>query len=363
MTDLERGDMKQIDLFVPGRLCLFGEHSDWAGGFRKTDPSVSPGHCMIIGTDQGISARCRVQTKWFDISSRLPGDDRSVHTCRIPFTRESLNQTASSPGFARYAAGVAFEIHERYPVSGLHIDAYDMTLPLKKGLSSSAAICVLVARCFNQLYDLNLDIREEMELAYLGEIRTGSQCGRMDQACAYGKTPTSLTFDGEDMTVSPLHPAKELHLMIVDLKGEKDTVKILSDLNRHFQDPEGLIGHALRHGLGSANTGILREAVQAMETGNARHLGDLMVRAQRNFDENVMPACPDELRAPKLHAVLNHRCVNDLSEGGKGVGSQGDGCAQFVCTDPDRRLAFMRRLTDDLNVECFVLDIPVGQPT
>ena len=21
-----------IDLFVPGRLCLFGEHSDWAGG-------------------------------------------------------------------------------------------------------------------------------------------------------------------------------------------------------------------------------------------------------------------------------------------------------------------------------------------
>ena len=21
-------------LFVPGRICLFGEHSDWAGGYR-----------------------------------------------------------------------------------------------------------------------------------------------------------------------------------------------------------------------------------------------------------------------------------------------------------------------------------------
>jgi len=23
-------------LFVPGRLCLFGEHSDWAGAYRRT---------------------------------------------------------------------------------------------------------------------------------------------------------------------------------------------------------------------------------------------------------------------------------------------------------------------------------------
>ena len=22
---------KEVDLFVPGRLCLFGEHTDWAG--------------------------------------------------------------------------------------------------------------------------------------------------------------------------------------------------------------------------------------------------------------------------------------------------------------------------------------------
>jgi galactokinase len=25
-----------MKLFVPGRICLFGEHSDWAGGYRPT---------------------------------------------------------------------------------------------------------------------------------------------------------------------------------------------------------------------------------------------------------------------------------------------------------------------------------------
>ena len=116
-------------------------------------------------------------------------------------------------------------------MSGLEIDN-DMTdLPLEKGLSSSAAVCVLVARAFNVLYDLKvcvgsdmctlfvlalfqgimyivdiccisssfiyrpslisrvalqMTIRGEMEYAYQGEILTPSKCGRMDQGCAYG---------------------------------------------------------------------------------------------------------------------------------------------------------------------------------
>ncbi|MCB0232804.1 MAG: GHMP kinase, partial [Anaerolineae bacterium] len=24
-----------MKIFVPGRICLFGEHSDWAGGYRR----------------------------------------------------------------------------------------------------------------------------------------------------------------------------------------------------------------------------------------------------------------------------------------------------------------------------------------
>ena len=38
----------QMELFVPGRVCLLGEHSDWAGGFRRDAPSIPPGKCLVV---------------------------------------------------------------------------------------------------------------------------------------------------------------------------------------------------------------------------------------------------------------------------------------------------------------------------
>lgn len=35
--------MQKIDLFVPGRLCLFGEHSDWAGKYRSMNSALVAG--------------------------------------------------------------------------------------------------------------------------------------------------------------------------------------------------------------------------------------------------------------------------------------------------------------------------------
>jgi galactokinase len=43
-------------LFVPGRICLFGEHSDWAGSYRRINASVEKGYTIIAGTNQGIYA-------------------------------------------------------------------------------------------------------------------------------------------------------------------------------------------------------------------------------------------------------------------------------------------------------------------
>ena len=93
---------------------------------------------------------------------------------------------ARAGGFFSYAAGTAYTMLTHYNVSGLEIDNDFTDLPACKGLSSSAAICVLVARAFNLIYHLNMSLRGEMECAYQGEIKTPSQCGRMDQGCAYG---------------------------------------------------------------------------------------------------------------------------------------------------------------------------------
>ena len=36
-----------MKLFVPGRICLFGEHSDWAGGYRRLNADIEKGYTLI----------------------------------------------------------------------------------------------------------------------------------------------------------------------------------------------------------------------------------------------------------------------------------------------------------------------------
>ena len=55
MSSRNRRPLNDAEIFVPGRLCLFGEHSDWAALYRENDPSIAPGYCLVAGTDQGLS--------------------------------------------------------------------------------------------------------------------------------------------------------------------------------------------------------------------------------------------------------------------------------------------------------------------
>jgi galactokinase len=123
----------------------------------------------------------------------------------------------------------------KYPgVNGLVIRNTETTLPVRKGLSSSAACCVLVARAFNVVYSLKLSVRDEMELAYLGERTTPSQCGRMDQGCAFGSVPVLMVFDGEALHTEPVSVGGDFHFVVVDLCAQKNTVVILEQLNNCF---------------------------------------------------------------------------------------------------------------------------------
>lgn len=346
--------MTALQLFVPGRLCLFGEHADWAGGYRQNNPDLSPGYCLAVGTTQGITAHAMSGDGHLRVDSHRIG---AVSDSFIaPLSVAALEAAASSGNFYAYCAGVAAHMAEHYRVGGITIQTTTMDLPLKKGLSSSAAICVLTARAFNQIYKLDLSVRDEMECAYQGEIKTGSQCGRMDQACAYGQTPVFLTFDGEQMHVETLQPRAPLYLVIVDLKRGKNTKKILRDLNNAFVS-DSKMGMAVRDALGRQNARILAQARAALEEGDARALGALMQEAQAIFDQQVTPACPTELSAPKLHAVLADPLVHESSWGGKGVGSQGDGCAQLIARDAEAQQTLMRELPARLNINCLTLNI------
>jgi galactokinase len=121
------------------------------------------------------------------------------------------------------------------PIPGIHINNQRTTLPMKKGLSSSAAVCVLVASAFDRLYDLQLSPPEIMELAYQGEMNTPSQCGRMDQCVVMGSGSVGvMQFDNTSCTLRRLQCVSPLYFVVVDLRASKDTVVILKELNECF---------------------------------------------------------------------------------------------------------------------------------
>ncbi len=94
-----------IEIFVPGRVCLFGEHSDWAGAFRRTNPDIQPGQVIIAGTNQGIHAVVAPRKGVFHVKSTLPGG--LVEEISLPMEPEALAAAAKEGSFFSYAAGVA----------------------------------------------------------------------------------------------------------------------------------------------------------------------------------------------------------------------------------------------------------------
>ncbi|KAI9019953.1 GHMP kinases putative ATP-binding protein [Hyaloraphidium curvatum] len=342
--------MERIPLFVPGRLCLFGEHSDWAGGHRRTNPSVVPGACLLTGTDQGLRATAARRTDG-RFRLRTPTDDGEIRTLDVAMDAGELRQLAAEGGFFSYAAGVALQLLEAFGgqtgvevKSGLDIEVLSCDLPVKKGLSSSAAVCVLVARAFSLAHNLGLSTEAEMDYAYRGETSTPSRCGRMDQGCAFGSRPVLMSFDGDAVATEALSVGADFHLAVVDLNRSKDTVRILAALNAAYPSPACDDHHRAHAFLGSENARIVDAARAALAAGDPARLGSLMSEAQSLFDASLAPLCPDQLSAPALHELLSDPEVLPLVYGGKGVGSGGDGSAQFVgrsAEHRDRLLALM----------------------
>ena len=182
---------------------------------------------LVCGTNEGLYARCRPLSSPCCIDSpnsphRLkfqhvtPGDVPKLHDFDVPLdetvratvlandifemrvalTKEpihspvhtlpswlpfplyqELNQYAKDGSFFSYIAGAAAVMinkyrnsHKSMQMHGIEIQNYMTTLPMRKGLSSSAAACVLVVKCFAKVYDIEMDMATTMELAYLGSL-------------------------------------------------------------------------------------------------------------------------------------------------------------------------------------------------
>lgn len=78
------------------------------------------------------------KAKKFSVYSNIAEYKDSSFEC--PMELNTLAEIAHCGGYFSYVAGVASYMCEWYNVGGMHIEIIKMDLPMKKGLSSSAAI-------------------------------------------------------------------------------------------------------------------------------------------------------------------------------------------------------------------------------
>jgi len=179
----------------------------------------------------------------------------------------------------------------------------------------------------------------------------------MDQGCAFGGRPVLMTFDGDHLETAELHAGRDIHMVIVDLHADKDTMLILERLNRCYPFAANQIQKGVHKLLGPTNRRIVGQAVEALQKGDAERLGTLMAEAQAAFDRYVLPACPEQLTAPALHHVLHYEPLLPHIWGGKGIGSQGDGAAQLVARSEADQHTLVEIVERDLRMSCLKLTV------
>lgn len=339
--------METIELFVSGRISLLGGLSDLVSPYLDKNKNLIPGSAIAAGINKGIYATVN-QSEFLEFEMKNK-------KLKINLKEDELEEQIKNNTFYSYICGVALCMKKKYKIGGIKIKVTKMDLPMKKGLASSAAICVLTARAWNQIYHLNLTTEEEKELAYEGEHLAGSKCGRLDQICASGKKLHKITFFKDYATTEEIKVKEPLNMVIADLNAYKDTKKIMKDLNKCFPFPHNEKEKVVHEMLGVKNKELVEEAKQCIENGDKERLGAVLNESQKLIDKASI-IC-DELEAKVLHKVLEDETIKQYSYGGKGIGSGGDGAVQILAKDKQTQNLLVEYFKNDLKMDAFEVDL------
>lgn len=187
---------------APGRVNLLGEHTDYNDGFAL--PCAIDYYTIVAGTPRS-DGRVRVvaldydnQTDTFDLAK--------------PITKHP------NYDWANYIRGVVKTISDK----GLDIGGADLAvcgnIPQGAGVSSSAALEVVIGQTFTAMYDLALS---QQDLALIGQQAendfVGCQCGIMDQLIvAKGEADHALLIDCRSLQTAAVAIPDNLAVLIIN---------------------------------------------------------------------------------------------------------------------------------------------------
>ncbi|WP_089102223.1 galactokinase [Streptomyces hyaluromycini] len=189
---------------APGRVNLIGEHTDYNDGF------VMPFALPHVATAA--------------VARRADGVLR-LHSSDVEGGVVELSLDALEPGtdqeWTAYPAGVVWALREAgHPVTGADVHLAS-TVPTGAGLSSSAALEVVIALALNDLYELGLQRWQLARLCQRAEnVYVGAPTGIMDQtASACCEAGHALFLDTRDLSQKQIPfdlAAEGMRLLVVD---------------------------------------------------------------------------------------------------------------------------------------------------
>lgn len=286
-----------IVVAAPGRVNLIGEHTDY-----------NEGYVFPVAIDRYICV------------AAAPQKDRHVSLRALnlgegdAFSLSEIER--GEKGWSNYPRGVALEIEKAgYRLQGMEAIIWG-DLPMKAGLSSSAALEVAVAYTFQQLSDLQI---RPLDLALLCQRAenefVGLRCGLMDQlTVVWGKEGHALLIDCRSLTYEPIPIPSGVSVVVTDTKKERGLVDSQYNARRkeceegarllgvpslrdisleEFQKREGslppLIRRRVRHVV-SENQRTL-EAKEALKGGDLEAFGRLMYDSHHSLRYDFEVSC------------------------------------------------------------------------
>ncbi|KAL4530584.1 hypothetical protein Ndes2526B_g02068 [Nannochloris sp. 'desiccata'] len=88
-----------LELFVPGRLCIVGEHSDWSGAMRKYNHElIPPGRTIVAGLTYGLYAKVRTLEERV-LRLRSTTEDGKIFQTELSLDEDVLAAEAQGGGF------------------------------------------------------------------------------------------------------------------------------------------------------------------------------------------------------------------------------------------------------------------------
>ncbi|WP_405645088.1 galactokinase [Streptomyces sp. NBC_00019] len=291
---------------APGRVNLIGEHTDYNDGFVM--PFALP-HTAVAAVSRRTDGVLRLHSA--DVEGGV-----------VELTLDALTPE-SDKNWTAYPAGVLWALREAgHPVTGADIHL-SSTVPSGAGLSSSAALEVVVALAVNDLFELGLQRWQLARLCQRGEnVYVGAPTGIMDQtASACCEDGHALFLDTRDLSQKqiPLDLAAEgMRLLVVDTQVkhshsegeygkrragcEKGAALLGVDALRDV--PYGELDAALAR-LGDEEEVVrlvrhvvtederVERVVRLLESGDTRAIGPVLIEGHASLRDDFRISCPE----------------------------------------------------------------------